>query len=734
MAELDYINKVSELWGKLRRAELPNPVYFDKAMEYWDRLKNAELPHQDPPWYFAAMILKHNFPIMFILLLILLAYVYYTLAAYFGGPPGVPRIESGVAKRSLMLFIDDLNILDDYLGRNIVRLRDSVVRKGENLLKSATHLGTRNLNRVVDRIYRIEYGIGFAAVFVWESILRVLNYLHVLRVETWEKLGLSHYLQSSYQRLDEYSNGRPSTFFGFLTDTLWGGVKKTVLLTSATVLDTLVDVFFFVVGGTLQSIGFAFGWTFSVFPKLFPLLGFLTVLVLVLQSTRFISRTVSNTLPNSVGTVHSILTWKPVVWTFFFALGFCPPIRDLVVEQSRILSEGTYLSLFAALAIHKGLKVVFHTIVYIFFSYPAKPPLNPTVTPNDVTVIIPTTSKFGERFKFSVKSILTNSPAKIIVATVGYARYNEAVEVCKELSPKIMIVATKSTNKREQFILPANLVSTGITCYADGRVSWPSTYLKSALAPFEDPIVGMVGTMKRILRDRRGSITDNFLNYIACIYFERDNFESTATYNIDGGVSNISGRTAFVRTGIVQSFEFQQKFLTETFAWGIVGPLESDGDNFITRYMVNQGFKTVFHNAEPALIQTMINTSGGLLKFSGQLLKVARTNWRSHLSALFVDRACWTATPWTTYAVFLSSFTNFALVYDPLLAFTLYKATGTEYFGVFFVLLLLSKLIKPFSHLERNPADIPFFFGGVVFGYFHSLIKIWGLITLVKHE
>jgi hypothetical protein len=157
--------------------------------------------------------------------------------------------------------------------------------------------------------------------------------------------------------------------------------------------------------------------------------------------------------------------------------------------------------------------------------------------------------------------------------------------------------------------------------------------------------------------------------------------------------------------------------------------MKVDDDNFTTRFMVNHGYKTVFHNDKHAILATTLGTTGRIPKFSGQLLRWARTTWRSNTTSLFVDRTCWKVHPWTTYAMFLSYFVNLALIYDPLLAYTLYKATGTQYFPIFFLLLFLSKLIKPFPHLRRNPEDIGFFFGGILFRYAHSLVGIWALVT-----
>lgn len=274
-------------------------------------------------------------------------------------------------------------------------------------------------------------------------------------------------------------------------------------------------------------------------------------------------------------------------------------------------------------------------------------------------------------------------------------------------------------------------METPITCYADDHVFWPTTFLKHALAPFEDPLVGLVGTVKRVERMKTGTFKERLLNYIAVMYLERHNFECTATYNLDGGVFVISGRTALARTKIMHSLDYRRGYLSETWWWGTVGPMKVDDDNFTTRFMVNHGYKSVFHNEPAVLMKTTLGTEGGYEKFSGQLLRWVRTTWRSNSTSLFADRKIWRAHPWTTYAMMVSLFFNIALIYDSLLWFALYNSGYlVNYWCALVVFLIMSKTIKQIPHLLRNPDDIfPFWILGMLFGYVHSLFKIWAFFT-----
>jgi len=156
--------------------------------------------------------------------------------------------------------------------------------------------------------------------------------------------------------------------------------------------------------------------------------------------------------------------------------------------------------------------------------------------------------------------------------------------------------------------------------------------------------------------------------------------------------------------------------------------MKVDDDNFITRYMVKHGYKTVFWNQPEAMMTTTLGVSG-IVKFKGQLLRWARTTIRSNCVSMLQDKVCWTAHPWTSIAMFASAYFNIALIYDATLFLTLYKATETGYLGWLALALALSKLVKPLGHLIREPGDVGFWVLGVLFGCLHSFVKIYAIWT-----
>ncbi|KAF7874821.1 hypothetical protein EAF04_001995 [Stromatinia cepivora] len=415
------------------------------------------------------------------------------------------------------------------------------------------------------------------------------------------------------------------------------------------------------------------------------------------------------------------------------------PLRELFGTLREFFTSSPWSAAFVSLFVFKFLKVFVNLFSYTFLASYKVPPLHPTALPSHVTVIIPSIGDFGEDFITTVQSVLDNNPAKIIVSTVGTEKLMEARRVVEGImrerrlpGRKIEVASIHQPNKRAQCVHSSLMVQTNLIAYADDHVIWPHTFLQSALAEFEDPRVGIVGTCKRVIRDPGNNWSDSLRNFFACIYIERHNYEMTATYNLDGGVWVISGRTQIIRTDIVQSLEYRKEFLSESFLGA--GPLTSDDDNFVTRYMINHGWKTVFHNRPEALIETTLGTTGGWPKFNQQLLRWSRSIWRSHLKSVFVDGTCWKFCPWTSYTMFLSGLLNISILYDPLLFLALFKSdfyTENNHAGAYLLwALILSRMIKPWSYYMRNKKEIIWAVPAeLLFGYMHGAIRFIGLLT-----
>jgi Glycosyltransferase like family 2 len=363
---------------------------------------------------------------------------------------------------------------------------------------------------------------------------------------------------------------------------------------------------------------------------------------------------------------------------------------------------------------------------------------NPTITPNRVSVIIPTVKPWGPDFEETVRSALKNGCREIIVVTVGHDALRKARPFCNRHT-KVRLVIASEANKRVQVVRGLREVDrelTDVVIFADDHVEWPLNFVPSVLAAFEDEQVGGVGTQKRVIRQhtRFLSVSD-IINFLGCLYLQRHNFDLTATNGVDGSVFVISGRTAAYRSSIVCDRKFLDGFLSETWWWGSVSRLPED-DNFLTRWLVNHNWKIRFITGPSATIVTTIGIEGGWPRWNTQVLRWTRTTWRSNLTSLFAEtRAVWRSQPWGVYSIYLTSFFNFALFVDPALIWLAHN-TAVEFgksskIGTYPTIgfILVSKVVKTLPHYRRNPEDIIYLPVAIGFSYLHSLIKLYCLLT-----
>jgi cellulose synthase/poly-beta-1,6-N-acetylglucosamine synthase-like glycosyltransferase len=440
-----------------------------------------------------------------------------------------------------------------------------------------------------------------------------------------------------------------------------------------------------------------------------------------------------------------ITMWSPttlLAW-FFQAMALLGTsafdmLKSLVtIDPLTVLSTLTASKVnmfFVFIFVIRYLRLVVHMISYYFIYRPTPIPANPTLKPSDVTVIVPTIDPENDGFQECLRTVLQNQPGAILIVTVGNAKVKLVNKVIKPFrkswpSTTISVTQTNQANKRRQVCHAIPQVRTAITVLLDDHVYWPSlNFLPTILAPFEDPQVGGLGTHKVVRRTGSGYGINSVFNFLGCVYLERHNFEITATNAIDGGVFVLSGRTAAYRTCILNDQTFLNGFANEMFFFGKLGPINPDDDNFITRYIVKNGWKIKIQNCPDATIETDLGNPG---KYLSQCLRWVRTTWRSNSCSLFTDRTVWRAQPWCVYAVYWTSFFNFALFYDAAMLISLWNTTFGSVGAVQMLAcwIFASKMVKLLPHFRRNPTDLLLIPAYLMFAYYHSLMKLWALFT-----
>jgi cellulose synthase/poly-beta-1,6-N-acetylglucosamine synthase-like glycosyltransferase len=273
------------------------------------------------------------------------------------------------------------------------------------------------------------------------------------------------------------------------------------------------------------------------------------------------------------------------------------------------------------------------------WSYKSKPvPANPSFTSQDVTVVIPTIHNAFDELRPSLESIIACKPFELIMVTTAdkASALQKLAEVLMESGfQNIRVLSTPIANKRLQVCEALPHVRTAITIMADDDVTWPAKLIPWILAPFEDPKIGGVGTCQRVKRVRTGAWSTQVFNWLGAAYIERRNFEISATHNIDGGTSCMSGRTGAYRSEILQSHDFLEGFQTERWRSYI---LNADDDNFVTRWLVSHQWKTWIQYNQECEIETTLENS---TKFLYQCSRWARSNWRSNWTSMMVEGYVW---------------------------------------------------------------------------------------------
>ena len=252
-----------------------------------------------------------------------------------------------------------------------------------------------------------------------------------------------------------------------------------------------------------------------------------------------------------------------------------------------------------------------------------------------MTVIIPTIHNNFPDLRDSIQSILACNPYELRLVTTSN-KYNKLVKFTKTLeASNIRVFQTPIANKRIQVCEAIPEVKTSIIIMADDDVTWPSTILPWLLAPFEDARMGGVGPNQRVKRIRSGPLLARCYNWLGAAYIERRNFEISATHGIDGGTSCMSGRTCAFRAEILMSSLFLEGFKTER--WGPY-TLNADDDNFVTRWLVSEQWKTWIQYHRECEIETTLENN---MKFLYQCSRWARSNWRSNYTSLVTEGYVW---------------------------------------------------------------------------------------------
>jgi cellulose synthase/poly-beta-1,6-N-acetylglucosamine synthase-like glycosyltransferase len=260
-------------------------------------------------------------------------------------------------------------------------------------------------------------------------------------------------------------------------------------------------------------------------------------------------------------------------------------------------------------------------------------PARPTVTTEDVTVIIPTIDT-PSTFPLAMSSVLKNKPLEVIIVTIerDYARVTEllsqvALDDDSRDIPIQVFTVELPPGKRKQMAAAIPKARGKITAQADDDVVWGPTLLQHLVAPFEDPKVGCSSGFQAayIPPERRNTKVVTGWEIAAWYSLRGRGPALLGQHAVDGGIMCADGRTVLYRTAILQDKAFLRAFMNDRFRGRF---MDSGEDIWVTRWLDVQGWKHGLQAApEAAILSNVEETS----KYVSQRVRWERSTIRTCL-------------------------------------------------------------------------------------------------------
>ncbi|KAL1792305.1 hypothetical protein ACET3X_008812 [Alternaria dauci] len=379
------------------------------------------------------------------------------------------------------------------------------------------------------------------------------------------------------------------------------------------------------------------------------------------------------------------------------------------------------------------------TSLYGTYKYQPTPiPLEPTYHITDVTVIITTTYLMSKTLHHVVRSILNHQKIpRLVIATAGIEAA-EQFHAFRTLFPdrRVTVSHRVKASRREQTAQALKQVSTRLVILQDDHAYWPASprFVASIIAPFEDPKTGAVSADLQAKHHNHPFSFRGFWNFMGMAYLARRSYEYRGTYGIDRGLSTLPGRFGVFRTEIYASPEFLEGYLDSRLPFKRE-PLNSDDDKFHTRWLIEHDWDVGLQAGPESLMTTEL---GEWPKFMGQVLRWTRTTWRNNPGQL-MNRPTWVRQPFMSYSLLMWFFRQ-SLVQELSMYFSLHRTLQqmgkSSYFPACLVALttwiVTFKFVKVSAHFRKYPWDIVYFPAYLLFGHFHSLIKMYALVTCMN--
>lgn len=359
--------------------------------------------------------------------------------------------------------------------------------------------------------------------------------------------------------------------------------------------------------------------------------------------------------------------------------------------------------------------------------------------PSDVSVVVPVYEP-PPAFLANMTSLIKAEPAKIyIVADITCLdEINDIVDKLDCVPGLVEVLPESKPGKRAALSTGLKAVRTRLTCFVDDDCQWcDSDYLHRLVKPFDNRTIGGVGS-KQIMRpgeeppEEKGGEPifrkEKILEVMADLRLSVRYIDLMATTAVDRGCSCISGRTMCFRTEAISEEAFHHAFMHEML-WGI--HLLSGDDKFLTRYIINKGYKT-YHQLQAGCVLTTTFESRPQNHMS-QLIRWSRNTWRSDITALFKEGQIWFNSPFTAFLLFDKLLTPFFLMYGFILI-PIYSIMQMDYliFVGWVIWLHFSRALKLVMHFKRRPSHMKYLTIWIAYQYLMGFVRMYSMVTMLK--
>jgi glycosyltransferase involved in cell wall biosynthesis len=404
------------------------------------------------------------------------------------------------------------------------------------------------------------------------------------------------------------------------------------------------------------------------------------------------------------------------------------------MDVQRLNDSRIYLPFYIGIA-RWGIFLFLKFLPSLFYRFltPENTPVIPSdpameaVNGRDVTVVIAVLEPPAV-FSESLASIIESRPfAILVIADVrSFQRVRRMCSECvRKTSPtgsdvEITVVCEEQAGKRAALCTGIRMCRTKLVCVVDDDVLWCPTLLYYMVIPFRHTDIGGVGVKQIAVLNTWYNIYDVLSNMRLAVRF----IDLKATTFWDRGCSCISGRTACYRTSVVQTDEFYRGFMNEKYL-GLL--LVSGDDKYLTRFVVNRGYKTYHQLDSRCCLKTPFFHN---YRFFVQLVRWSRNTWRSDSMWLFYERNIWYYRPFTALIILDKTLSTGFIFYGlaSLISACVLRRDAALLVG-WVAWVFASRLLKLIYYFFQYPHHLLLFPAFVVFQYLQAAIKLFAICT-----